>query len=319
MARPGPSLLTSLQSALPRDARLLVAVSGGIDSCCLLHGCLELRRVLRLHLEVAHVDHGLRTESKLDADFVRGLAQSGEAPFHMRVLGPPERGNLEAWGRKERYRFFRELLESQHLDAVLTAHNADDAAETLLMRLVSNKELRGIARWDRRRSIRRPLLAVPRAEIARYAEANSVEFRFDQSNLDTTRLRNRVRHSLLPILRGEFDSRIVETLSERGRALEEDLAELDKFAAVRASQLDPQRLDERTWLLQAREVLRTTPVSLRWRVLSRALLPVLRYPLGRRHATKALEVVLGSVRGVQLPGGWVFSRSEGSISLKQLS
>ncbi len=104
----------------------------------MLHALTRVQRLKSLHLEVAHVDHGLRAESADDARFVQARCAELGVLFHVDRLGPkPETENMEAWARRERYGFFRRVMRERDLHHLLTAHNAHDVAETLLMRLIS--------------------------------------------------------------------------------------------------------------------------------------------------------------------------------------
>ena len=317
MSRPKPSVLRTLKQELPRGKRLLLAVSGGVDSVVLLHGCLTLAHELQNQIEVAHVDHGLRRASKKDAAFVAELAERAGCKFHLCSLRPPiRRSNLEAWGRAERYTFFAGVLCPEGPDILLTAHSANDAAETFLIKLVSNKELTPIHRCDPERWLLRPLLSVTRAEINKYAKEHKLAFREDESNRDERFLRNRIRAKLLPLLAREFDPRIVETLSERAVAAGEDLECLSALARAQAGELSRHAWGSKPWLREARGLLASVPVALQWRIVEALLLAKVQYPLGRRHATKAVHFLLGTATGLELPGKFKLQRKGGGVQIR---
>lgn len=138
------------QMTMPGDY-LLVAVSGGPDSVALLHLLYDLRRELELHLEVAHLEHGIRgSEAREDARFVAELAEKLGLPFHLKevdlhqIKSAAGKGNMEALGRAERYRFFTAVSRERKLDKIATAHSQDDQAETVLMWLLRGSGLRGL-------------------------------------------------------------------------------------------------------------------------------------------------------------------------------
>ena len=131
--------------------RILVGVSGGPDSVALLH-VLHGMQDLHLHLEVAHLQHGLRgAEGRNDARFVAELAQQLRVPCHLREIDLPQikreakKGNLEELARAERYNFFAEVARERQLEKVAIGHTLDDQAETALMWFLRGAGLRGVA------------------------------------------------------------------------------------------------------------------------------------------------------------------------------
>src|SRR5258706_5099653 len=131
--------------------RILVAVSGGPDSVALLNLLVELRETMELHLEVAHLQHGIRGQAaRNDAVFVEQLAARFGLPFHLKEVNLPHmrssagKGNLEALGREQRYRSFAEVVRTRGLDRVATAHTIDDQAETVLMWFLRGSGMKGV-------------------------------------------------------------------------------------------------------------------------------------------------------------------------------
>lgn len=310
--------MTALRRALPRDVRLLIAVSGGADSVALLHGVSELRAELRLSLAVAHVDHGLRRSSATDARFVSALAEKFALPvFVKKCRKAPKGANVEAWGRDQRYRFFTQILRRYRFDYVITAHTADDAAETLLMRLVSNKELRGILAADKERRCLRPLLTVTRAEVQRYCIARGIRFREDPTNRDETFLRNRVRRRLIPLLAKEFDPHITLVLERRAAALDEQHRFLDALVAKQAAPLLPSRFSDREWLRSVRARLKRADPALRWRIAELLLRDLVGFALGRSKGLELVEFFLGDQAAIQLPGAVTLRRRGGALAVSR--
>lgn len=304
MARPVPTVPKAVSALIKRGSRLLLAVSGGKDSVALLHACVGLQDRLALTLEVAHVNHGLRPAAAADAHFVAELAARYGLPCHLHEAGAPSaKENVEAWGRRVRYRFFNETLDARALEWALTAHTADDAAETLLMRLLSNKELTTIERMDRKRRCLRPLLAVPRRTVEQYISVHQLPFVEDESNSDCAYLRNRVRHCLLPLLRREFDPRIEETLACRAEALAEDRRMLYALLLEGLERVSLHERFSRGWLRAARAEISEMAEPLRWRFAEQLLKPYLGYNLGRAKSRDFAELLARKRTGVELPGG----------------
>ena len=312
MSRSPVSLEDAVKRSIPAGSGIVLGVSGGIDSMVLFEVVRSCAAELRLTLHIAHVDHNLRDSSSGDAEFVRARATAHGVRYHVRVLERPAPGeNIEAWGRRHRYAFFEAVRRENDLPLIATAHSADDVAETFLMRLVANKELGTIAPFDEQRKLVRPLLAVPRADIERYAAERGVAWRDDPTNDSLDFLRNRVRHTLVPVLR-DFDPHCVETISERARAVAADAALLEGWAARLTAQL-PTEWGGRAWLGALQRVVSEAPAEMRWRVVEAAFSPRLSGRLGRRHGTRGVEFILGNGRTLELPGGVVFTRRGGGL------
>ena len=188
----------------PTD-RLLVAVSGGVDSVVLC----DLLAHLGQPAEVAHVNYGLRgAASDHDEAFVRALAAQLNWPCHVRqhpntaAVARAAGVSVQMAARTLRYRWFEELLAETECTHVATAHHADDAIETLLLNLTRGTGLaglRGIA--PRRGTVVRPLLFATRRQVERYAQTQALAWREDASNQQTHYRRNFLRHEVVPQLR----------------------------------------------------------------------------------------------------------------------
>ncbi len=217
--------------------RLLIAVSGGPDSLALLHVLVDLRQELDLHLEVAHLQHGIRgEEAREDARFVAELAAKLGLPFHLKEISLPQlvsaagKGNVEALARDQRYRFFAEVVGSHGLAKVATAHTQDDQAETVLMRFLRGAGMTGLAGMAPLHHITspaslnviRPLLEVSKTEILNYLAEKHQAYRLDQTNQDTALLRNWIRLVLLPKIGERVDGRLNERLGQQAELLRDE-------------------------------------------------------------------------------------------------
>jgi tRNA(Ile)-lysidine synthase len=212
----------------------LVAVSGGPDSCALLHAVAKqfASDGSFAPLVVAHVNHQLRgAESDGDEEYVRALSVSLQSTNTLRDVQfistrldvrqevNRRKSNLEATARSLRYRWLGEQARTLGMRWVLTAHNLNDQAETTLFHILRGTGLRGLCGMRPRRrltegvSLFRPWLNVPRTEILAYLEKHKLASRLDSSNLDTQFTRNRLRRDLLPKLEAEFNPRIIASLA----------------------------------------------------------------------------------------------------------
>lgn len=189
--------------------RILLAVSGGLDSICLAHYFICNKEQLGIEwLGIAHVHHGLREGSAdRDADFVKKFADKFRIPFFLKKLDGKAlkamHGSLEENARNARYESLKEIAQP-YAAAIATAHHAGDQAETVYLRLrrgVSLLGLRGIASINNGDiPVVRPLLHTTRKELKEYAKQNQLEWCEDESNLDIKFARNQIRHLALPCL-----------------------------------------------------------------------------------------------------------------------
>jgi tRNA(Ile)-lysidine synthase len=218
--------------------RVLIAVSGGIDSMVLLHLMLNWQQYFKIHPGVAHFNHRLRgKDSDQDEVFVRTVCEKNKIPFFS------GRGEVKKYARKNKYsieeaaRLLREdFLETcrkeQGFDVVATAHNLNDQAETLLMRLLSGTGLEGLAGIRlRREGYIRPLLFAERTAIEEYVGEHQIEFREDLTNQDLRFVRNKIRHQLLPYLEKEFQLNNLNSFLNLGLIIQEWLPTVYEQAA----------------------------------------------------------------------------------------
>ncbi|WP_322174617.1 tRNA lysidine(34) synthetase TilS [Acutalibacter caecimuris] len=285
------------EEGIPAKGRLVVGFSGGADSVALAHWLMG--RVAKDRLLLAHVNHQLRGEEALrDQRFVEDFARAWGLEIAVLQAGVAtlarERGQgLEECGREVRYGFFHQLAAGEE-DRVLTAHNADDNAETILMHLCRGAGGGGLCGIPRQRGkILRPLLGVAREEIETYCRAQGLAFVTDSSNLEEDYARNRVRHRVMPVLR-ELNPRFVQAAGQAAALLSADQAFLgEQAAALRARARNRWGL-ETAVLLAAHE-------SLRSRALRLYLEEAGCRQLERKHLLLAESLLAGG--GADLPGG----------------
>jgi tRNA(Ile)-lysidine synthetase-like protein len=183
---------------LPKPGTYVVGVSGGVDSRVLLD-------VLHKHSQgegrwnfiVAHLDHGIRSDSVEDRKFVQALAHEYGLPFVYNTadLGA---GASEARARAERYTFLNHAKVAGSAQAVITAHHQDDLLETAIINIVRGSGRKGITALGSRSELLRPLLGVPKSELISYAQEQGLKWHEDSTNQDDTYLRNYIRHNVVP-------------------------------------------------------------------------------------------------------------------------
>ncbi len=220
---------------IDKDSTLLVGVSGGPDSICLLHLLFLLRRSLNITIGVAHFDHGLRgDQSHQEQKFVQSLCQANEIEFfHAKssTLNRIDR-NLQAEARSERYRFLKQTAASHGFQSIATGHTADDQAEEMLLRLIRGAALSGLSGIPVKREdgIIRPILFLTRKRIMDHLESNQIPWIEDPSNQKVHYLRNRIRHILIPVITKKFEPGFQEKAARRSLLLKDDEAALTLWA-----------------------------------------------------------------------------------------
>jgi len=225
---------------LHKRQRLLVAVSGGQDSLCLVQLLLDLQPKWEWQLGIAHCDHCWRTDSAANADFVKQLAQNWQVPFYCHTA---EQSLLsEAAARKWRYQTLGAIAQNHQYQAIATGHTASDRAETLLYNLIRGSGADGLQAltWQRPLYVEeargcapllvRPLLEVTRAETAKFCQDRQLQVWEDTTNLDLKYARNRIRQELLPYIRSHFNSQVELTLAQTAELLQAEVEYLEQAA-----------------------------------------------------------------------------------------
>jgi tRNA(Ile)-lysidine synthase len=256
-------------------ARLVVAVSGGADSLCLLGALLALRArgasSAPGEFVVAHLDHGLRGgEGQADAAWVEAFAAEqgvrfiGEA-IDVAAIARQERRSLEEAARSARYAFLRRVAADIEAARICVGHTRDDQAETILLHLLRGAGLSGLAGMaPLSEDIARPLLDLARADTVGYCKARGWRPREDRSNDDLRFARNRLRRELLPMLE-TYNPNLRETLARNARLIGEDHRYLDELANAIHRGAHVQRTDDAVCL--PLDWLRAQPLALRRRLL----------------------------------------------------
>jgi len=210
---------------------VVVAVSGGADSVALLRGLVSLAEQRQSTLIAAHFNHRLRSGSDQDAEFVANLSQQLHVAFELGVanrdLTAESAGSIEDAARDVRYEFLTKVARQAGARYIVTAHTADDQTETILHRIVRGTGIRGLGGIRPSRELApgitlvRPLLSFRRSEITEYLNELGQPYRSDPSNSDERFTRNRIRNSLLPTLRSDFNPNVDESLRRLGIVAEE--------------------------------------------------------------------------------------------------
>ncbi len=209
----------------PRD-KVVLGVSGGADSVCLLFVLLEWAKETPLELCVVHVNHGIRKEAGEDARYVEKLCREQGIPFYLQegnvpALAEEQKLSQEEAGRKLRYDTFNRVMAEQGMNKLAVAHNANDCAETMLFHLFRGTGIRGLSgiRPTSESGVIRPLLCLERREIEGYLEERGIPYCEDATNAKDEYTRNRIRHHILPYAEQEISKNAVVHMSHTAEML----------------------------------------------------------------------------------------------------
>lgn len=322
--------ITDLPERVPRHLlpgrgeTVVCAVSGGLDSMCLLDLLVRWCGQRQGHVVAAHFNHRLRPAADRDEAFVRDWCAENGVSFvsgsgGVRTLAGAEGLSVEEAARKLRYAFLRQTAADRGASRIYTAHHADDNAETVLMNLIRGTGLTGLTGMSPSRDgVVRPLLDVTRAELAEYASAHGVPHVEDETNADPdAAARNFLRLRVMPLLK-ELNPRAAEHMNNTARQLRAVDRSLEEEARRRTAHVEAR---EGRVILPVRE-LRDAPDDIRARMLLRLfdLLGVGRKDVGSTHIQALLLMARRAGHGegsrVSLPHGVTARCGHGRLILE---
>ncbi len=284
--------------------RVLVALSGGPDSVCLLHILSRMRKQWRLGLMAVYIDHGLRDNTEDEIKFCRDFCKSLDVEFdsfkiNVKSYASDEGLSIQEAARILRYRLLEEEAIRQDADRIATGHHADDQAETLILRLIRGTGPVGLAGIPPvRGKVIRPLIETERWMIEEYLRQHDLKFVIDPSNFKKDYLRNRVRHEIMPILK-RYNPRIVNTLFRTAQILREENDFINIQVTKALMRLISRKDNERV------ELFLTPMENLDRVILRRALLVVINEVKGLRgisseHIEEIIDLIQEGQTGARL-------------------
>lgn len=204
--------------------KVVVGVSGGPDSTCLLHILISLG----YDVVVCHINHGLRENGNIDEKFVKEFCDKHSVKCYIKRINLKDKNSLngmstEEAGRKARYDFFNEVLNKESASKIATAHNLNDNVETVLLNEFRGSGVGGLKGiLPIAGNIIRPLIECSRNEIERYCIDNNLNPRHDESNDETAYTRNKIRLELIPYLENNINSNVVDGISRLSKIVAEE-------------------------------------------------------------------------------------------------
>ncbi len=319
----------SLRAFLGGDQHYLLAVSGGSDSMALAAACAALQREGWGRYSVCHVEHGLRGEESLrDMRVVKDFCdEQGLACYvrhvNVRPYAEEEHLSIETAARNLRHAALNDVMTEIEAYDILFAHNKDDQAETVLMRLLRGSSLTGLGgiRPDGYIGLH-PLLEFTHGQLQEYCRLQSVPYCHDSTNDDLVYMRNRIRHELLPYLERHFNSNIKETLARTAKQLQVEDEYLDEealhaYAQARVDtdrkiffvndgeKTDPFDTPPPNKIAVWAEALQNQSVAMRRRVLREIHFGMTLIELDYERTLALEQLLMNGVGGkvIQLPGG----------------
>jgi tRNA(Ile)-lysidine synthase len=311
---------------------VLVSVSGGPDSVCLLYSLWYLRRLFKIRLEVFHFDHRLRKDSAKDAEYVRRLAERLKLPFHARGAddAPGKGVSVEAWATVARMNAANDVRKSIGARMWAEGHTLNDQAETILLNLIRGGGLEAITGiWpggaQEGSTIVQPLIDVERDEIVVFCRALHLRPRRDPTNEDTRLLRNAIRIKVLPAIERGTGRDVTRSIARSGDLLRADRMELHG-AAIHAlsTVLEGPLNGPRDLVRLDAEALRSLPKPIASRVVRLAVYNVMASddvaPWTREAVEAVLDLAGGRVgRRRDLPNGLKARREQEYVSVSRTS
>lgn len=226
---------------IQKGDKIVVGLSGGPDSVCLLHILSRLKDKFDLEIYAAHLNHQIRgIEAQKDAFYISNLCEEMGITFFIKSINVPEycekNGvSIEEGARKLRYEMFYEVKNNTRANKIAIGHNLNDQAETILMRIMRGTGLQGLKgiEYIRDGVIIRPILDIERSDIEKYCEQNNLNPRIDKTNLESIYTRNKIRLELIPYMKDNFNSNIIESIARMGNSLRSDNDYIENEALIK--------------------------------------------------------------------------------------
>ena len=216
--------------------KLVLGVSGGPDSMCMLNILKEIKEngILNFEITVAHMNHMIREEAKKDENYVKKYCKENGIKFYSKSIDVEKIANTnkistEEAGRNERYKFFDEILKKTASSKIAIAHNKNDNAETVIMNIIRGSGVSGLKGIEaKREKYIRPLIECEREEIEEYCEKENLNPRIDKTNFENIYTRNKIRNIVIPFIKKEFNPNIIETINRLSNLVTEEETYIEK-------------------------------------------------------------------------------------------
>lgn len=232
---------------IQKGDKIVIGVSGGPDSMCLLDSLYCLKEKLDIEIFVAHINHMIREEADEETEYVKEYCKNKNIKCYVKKadvekLAKEQKLGTEEMGRKIRYEFFNEVAQKENANKIATAHNLNDNVETVLMNILRGSGISGlkgieISRKETNIEYIRPIRECERQEIEKYCKEQNLDPRIDKTNFESIYNRNKIRNEIIPYLKKEFNPNVLEGINRLSDIAREEEEYFDKVIAKEYEEL----------------------------------------------------------------------------------
>ena len=243
---------------IKKGDKIVIGVSGGPDSMCLLDSLYCLKEKLGIEIFVAHVNHMIRKEADSETEYVKEYCKNKNIKCYVKKvnvekLAKEQKLGTEEMGRKIRYEFFNEIAQKENANKIATAHNLNDNIETVLMNILRGSGISGlkgveISRKETNIEYIRPIRECERQEIEKYCEKQNLNPMIDKTNFENIYNRNKIRNEIIPYLKKEFNPNVLEGINRLSDIAREEEKYFDKIITEKYEELKIEENEKRVIL-----------------------------------------------------------------------
>lgn len=221
---------------IEKNDKVVIGVSGGPDSICLLHLLYSIKKELGFEIVVAHINHQIREVADSETEYVKDFCKNLEIECFVKKenileLAKEQKKGTEEVGRQVRYDFFEDVAQKTNSNKIATAHNSNDRAETVILNILRGSGISGLKGIEAMRDNKyiRPLIFTKREKIEEYCQENNLNPKIDESNMENIYNRNKVRNIIIPYIEKEFNKNIIQTINRLSDVATEENEFLQKL------------------------------------------------------------------------------------------